>query len=52
MVRSGATTCLRAESVEDLENAVVHTLSEGGDWVLDLCCRSRELSLAAQKTGR
>ena len=52
MVREGLTTNFRTESVEALENAVVHALSETGDWVLDLCCRSRELSLAAQKSGR
>ncbi len=52
MVRENTTTCLRAPSVEALENLMLHTFSEGGDWVLDLCCRSRELSLAAMLTGR
>ncbi len=23
-----------------------------GDWILDLCCMKREISLAAQKSGR
>ncbi len=52
MVRPGTTTCLRAADVEELEKAVVHALSEEGDWVVDLCCRGRELSLAAMKMGR
>jgi len=52
MVRPGATTCFRTESAEDLENQIVHTFTEKGDWVLDLFCGDRELSLAAQKSGR
>ena len=52
MVRANHTTCLRAKNVEELENALIHAFSEEGDWVLDLCCKGRELSLAAMKTGR
>ena len=52
MVRPGFTTCFHTKSSEDLENNIVHALSEEGDWILDLCCRGRELSLAAQKMGR
>jgi len=52
MVRPGATTNFRTESVEDLENQIVHTFTEAGDWILDLFCDDRELSLAAQKSGR
>ena len=52
MVRSGLTTCFRTDSTEDLENTILHAFSEEGDWVLDLGCGVRELSLAAQKTGR
>jgi len=52
MVRPGATTCFRTKNVEDLENQIVHTFTEKGDWVLDLFCGDRELSLAAQKSGR
>ena len=52
MVRDGATTCLRAASTEELENAIVHTLTEEGDWILDFACRRRELILAAQKSAR
>ena len=46
------TTCFHTKSIEDLENNIVLGLSEEGDWILDLCCKSRELSLSAQKTGR
>lgn len=52
MVRPGATTCLHTKDVEDLENTIIHTLSDDGDWILDICCKSRELSLAAQKLAR
>ena len=52
MVRPGMTTCFHTKSIEDLENSIVLGLSEEGDWILDLCCKSRELSLSAQKTGR
>jgi len=52
MVRPGATTSFRTESVEDLENQIVHTFTEKTDWILDLFCDDRELSLAAQKSGR
>lgn len=52
MVRPGATTCLHTKNVEDLENTIIHTFSEEGEWVLDICCKSRELSLAAQKAAR
>ncbi len=52
MVRPGLTTCFCMASVEELENSIVHAMSEEGDWILDLCCGGRELSLAAQKSGR
>ena len=52
MVRAGGTTCFHTKSSEDLENNIVHSLSEEGDWIIDLCCAGRELSLAAQKMGR
>jgi len=52
MVRSGSTTCFHTTSNEDLENNIVHSLSEKGDWIMDLYCGRRELSLAAQKMGR
>ena len=52
MVRSGSTTCFHTKSSEDLENNIVHSLSEERDWIMDLHCGGRELSLAAQKMGR
>ena len=52
MVRSGSTTCFHTKSSEDLENSIVHSFSEEEEWVLDLFCGGRELSLAAQKMGR
>lgn len=52
MVRDGFTNCIKTDNTEDLENRIIEAFSEQGDWVLDLCCKSRELSLAAQKTGR
>ena len=52
MVRKGGTTCFHTKSSEDLENSIVYSLSEEGDWIMDLCCGGRELSLAAQKMGR
>ena len=52
MVRAGSTTCFHTSSSEDLENNIIHSLSEEGDWIMDLYCGRRELSLAAQKMGR
>jgi hypothetical protein len=52
MTREGATTCFKTKSIEDVENTIVHNLSEDGDWILDVACKKRELSLAALKTGR
>lgn len=52
MVRKDMTTCFLTQSVEHLENTIIHALTVEGDCVLDLCCRGRELSLAAQKMGR
>jgi len=52
MVRSGMTTVMHTNDNEDLENTVIHAFTEEEDWVFDVCCGSRELSLAAQKSGR
>lgn len=52
MVRPNLTTCFRTKNIEDLENTIIHSFSEEGDWILDICCGRRELSLAAQKSGR
>ena len=45
MVRPNLTTCFRTKNIEDLENTIIHSFSEVGDWILDICCGSRELSL-------
>merc|ERR1719468_1228840 len=52
MVRPNLTTCFHTKNIEDLENTIIHAFSEDGDWILDVCCGGRELSLAAQKSGR
>ena len=52
MVRPGTSTCFFTSDSEDLENTVIHTFSEEGDMIFDVCCGSRELTLAAQKCGR
>jgi len=52
MVRAGCTTCFSAKSVPHLEDTLVESLSEEGDWILDVCCKGRELSLAAMRAGR
>ena len=46
MVRSGMTTVMHTNDNEDLENTVIHAFTEEEDWVFDVCCGSRELSLA------
>ena len=46
MVRSGMTNILHTNDTEDLENTVIHAFTEEDDWVFDVCCGSRELSLA------
>ena len=52
MVRPNLTTCFKTKDIEDLENTIIHAFSEEGDWILDICCGGRELTLAAQKCGR
>lgn len=52
MVRPGETTCFHTKSSEDLENNIIYSLSDKGDWILDLYCGGRELTLAALKMGR
>ena len=46
------TNMMHTNDAEDLENTVIHAFTEEDDWVFDVCCGSRELSLAAQKSGR
>ena len=48
MVRSGMTNILHTNDTEDLENTVIHAFTEEDDWVFDVCCGSRELSLAGK----
>ena len=52
MVRPKMSTCFFTRDSEDLENTVINTFSEEGDTIFDICCGSRELTLAAQKCGR
>jgi len=52
MVRDGYTTCFRTESISHLEKSIVDCFSEEGDWVLDVFCGTRKLSLEASQKGR
>jgi len=52
MVRDGYTTCFRTESTHHLEGTIVDCFSEAGEWILDLYCGSRQLSIAAAEKGR
>ena len=47
MVRPNLTTSFRTKNIEDLENTIIHSFSEEGDWILDICCGPRELSLVS-----
>jgi len=52
MVREGFTTCIRAASIQDLEEKIIKCFSEKDEWVLDLFCGRRKLSLSAAENGR
>jgi len=52
MVRDGYTTCFRTDGTAHLERSIINCFSETGEWLLDLCCGSRQLSLAAAESGR
>jgi len=52
MVRDGYTTCFRTEGTAHLERSIIDCFSETGEWLLDLCCGKRQLSLAAVEKGR
>jgi len=52
MVRDGYTTCFRTDGTAHLERSIIDCFSETGEWLLDLCCGSRQLSLAAAEKGR
>jgi len=52
MVRDGYTTCFRTDSTAHLERSIIDCFSEAGEWLFDLCCGKRQLSLAAAEKGR
>jgi hypothetical protein len=52
MVRDGFSTCFVTESTVGLEAAIVDCFSEEGEWLLDLACGGRQLSVAALERGR
>eukprot|EP00090_Calanus_glacialis_P037589 TRINITY_DN6488_c0_g1_i1.p1 TRINITY_DN6488_c0_g1~~TRINITY_DN6488_c0_g1_i1.p1 ORF type:complete len:549 (-),score=217.74 TRINITY_DN6488_c0_g1_i1:113-1759(-) len=52
MVRDGYSTCFRTEGTAHLERSIIDCFSESGEWLLDLCCGARQLSLAAAEKGR
>ena len=40
------------QSTHHLEGTIVDCFSEAGEWILDLCCGSRQLSVSAAEKGR
>ena len=40
------------QSTHHLEGTIVDCFSEAGEWILDLYCGSRQLSVAAAEKGR
>eukprot|EP00092_Neocalanus_flemingeri_P017667 GFUD01019110.1.p1 GENE.GFUD01019110.1~~GFUD01019110.1.p1 ORF type:complete len:564 (-),score=202.64 GFUD01019110.1:132-1823(-) len=52
MVRDGYSTCFRTDGTAHLERSIIDCFSEAGEWLLDLCCGKRQLSLAAAEKGR
>lgn len=52
MVRDNYTTCFRTDGIEHLEKSIIDCFSEPGEWLLDLYCGTRKLSLAAAEAGR
>lgn len=52
MVRDGFTTCFVTGSTVELESSIIACFSEAGEWLLDIACGSRQLSVAAVETGR
>jgi len=52
MVRDGFTTCFVTESTLHLESSIIDCFSEEGEWLLDIACGSRQLSVAALERGR
>lgn len=52
MVRDGFSTCFMTGSTVELESSIIQCFSEAGEWLLDIACGSRQLSVAAVETGR
>jgi len=52
MVRDGYSTCFRTDGTAHLERSIIDCFSETGEWLLDMCCGTRQLSLAAAEKGR
>jgi len=52
MVRDGYTTCFRTDGTTHLEKSIIDCFSESGEWLLDLCCGRRQLSVSAVEKGR
>jgi len=52
MVRDGYTTCFRTEGIAHLERSIIDCFSETGEWLLDLCCGTRQLCVTASEKGR
>jgi len=52
MVNDGYTNCFRCKDVTQLEYSILDCFSEKGDWLLDINCEKRKLTLAAQEQGR
>lgn len=52
MVRDGFTTCFVTESTLHLESSIIDCFSEEGEWLLDIACGPRQLSVAALERGR
>jgi len=52
MVRDGFSTCFVTDSTVHLETSIIECFSEEGEWVLDLACGARQLTVAAIEHGR
>jgi len=52
MVRDGFSTCFVTDSTVHLETSIIECFSEEGEWVLDLACGARQLTVAAIEQGR
>jgi len=52
LVMDGYTTNFRTDSIEKLEYSIIDCFSEKGEWVMDISCGKRKLTLAAAERGR